>query len=376
MGDELDLDLGDIPVPPEAVSSRKVSDAFDYPVAFSFAFCGVGQCGGRVAATFAQLGYGRVCAINTTIQDLTDLKLPADAKLDLGDSKGAGKDPAAAAAIVADKGEDIYDLYKQSWGDEVDYAFICLGAAGGTGAGAYLKAAEVARRYMAETKRPVKVGAIVALPKDAEGAGYARNAIHTMRTLVPLGLSPIIFLDNERIKMLYDPPSSQEHARANTSTAHLLHIFNRLAGSNAGHTQFDRADFAKLLDSGVIAFAAQNLTKWSEPSDISTAIRDQLRRNVLASVDLGQGTVAGLLYVLGGTAKDARTSVLDHGTTSLTHILRGGSTVFQGIYHSGTADVIKVMALIGGLGWPKERIIELAQVAGVGRDEIADVLGV
>ncbi len=373
------IDIGDIPEPPAPVDSRAIKDAFTYNVAFRFAFAGVGQCGGRVAETFAKLGYGRVCAINTTIQDLAELRLPAENKLDLGDARGAGKDPATAAALVADKGEEIFDLYKRSWGDEIDYAFICLAAAGGTGAGAFVKAIEVARQYMEQHKRPVKVGAIVALPKDAEGQKYAKNALYTMSKLTKLGCSPVIFLDNEKIKALFDPTTSKEHSVANTSTAQLLHLFNRLAGSDSEHTVFDRADFAKLLDAGVAAFGSQSLKSplWENPANISTAVRDQLKRNILATTDLTTGRSAGLIYVLNGKSYDIKSSVLDHSAEMLTRILAKESTIFKGTYR-GTAsdDTLKMLVMIAGLAWPEARVNELARVAGVGPDEIAVALGV
>ena len=372
------IDLGDLPEIPEPVAASAVTDAFDYNVAFRLAFVGVGQAGGRIAATFAALGYGRVCAINTTIADLAELKLDDSRKLDIGQARGAGKDPKAAAAIAADKDEEFFDLFKRSFGDEVDYIMVCLGAAGGTGAGVYSKVIEVAKRYMAETKRPVRVGAIIALPKDAEGQQFAKNALHTMRGVVKQTLSPVLFIDNEKIRALYNPTVGQEKSLANSSTATLLHAFNRIAGSDGSPqgVTFDRADFAKLLDSGVLALGAQTIKSWNGPTDITAAIRDQLKRNILASVDLSKGKVAALLYVLGGDAQNTvRASDLDHGTEMLTRMLADGSTVFPGIY-TGTADKneIKVLAMIGQLPWPKGRLEELAAAAGEPRESVATFL--
>ena len=207
MSDELDLglDIGEIPIPPESEVESKIQDSFDYNVAFKFSFVGVGQCGGRLAHTFDQLGYARTCAVNTTVADLGKLKLPDEKKLDLGNAKGAGKDPELARAIFDDKGEELFDFMRLNWGDEVDHAMVCFAAAGGTGAGGFLKVAEAARRYLKQTKRPEKVGAIVALPKDDEGQQYAKNALWTMKKLRSADLSPVIIIDNQKIKELYRP---------------------------------------------------------------------------------------------------------------------------------------------------------------------------
>ncbi len=371
MSDELDLDLPVIPT--QAV--QQIADTFQHPVGFRFAFVGVGQGGGRIAATFQQLGYARVCAINTTIADLTDLKLPEDRKLDIGQARGAGKDPRAAAELIKGSGEDIYDLYKRSWGEEVDYVFVCLGAAGGTGAGCFAKAVEVARRYMEEIGKSVKVGAIVALPKDSEGQQFAKNAFYTMDGLVKENLSPVVFIDNQRVRTLFNPAASQEHNTANTSTAKLLHTFNRLAGTKSDHTTFDRADFAKLLDSGVVAFASAALKQFDNATEMSTAIRDQLKANVLATTDLSQGKVAGLIYTLSPEAADTvKSADLDHATAMMTRLLQNGSAVFPGVYTAKSAQGIAMLAMVGGLPWPKQRLQELARVAG--EKNIAAFLGV
>lgn len=380
MPDDLGIDIGDIPVPPSEPEGHQITDQFDYNVAFKMGFIGVGQCGGRIAATFERQGYGRVCAINTTIQDLAELKLPDDHKLDIGDARGAGKDPEAAAALFADKDEDIFDLLKRSWGDDVDYGFVCLAAAGGTGAGGYCKVVEVVERYLQHCKRPVKVGVIVALPRDDEGHRFAKNAIHTIRGMTCIELSPIILIDNQKIRDLYPALSAaQVHPTENRSTVALLHLFNRLAGSDSTHTTFDRADYAKLLDSGLITFAADTISKWESAADISTPIRERLRRNILASVDFSKSTMAGLIYILNGSAYDeVKSADLDHGTTMFTRMLAGGSTVFPGVYRgAGTAEAtIKVLAMIGALPWPRGRLLDIADRAGESRDEVDKSLGV
>lgn len=374
-GDDFDFS---IPKPPAKPTVMRHADEFTYNVAFKFAFVGVGQAGGRIAESFGQLGYSRTCAVNTTVADLAELKMDSSRKLDLGDARGAGKDPSAATTIFASRGEDIFDLYKRSWGDDLDYAMICFAAAGGTGAGGFQKAIEVAQAYMAHCERPVKVGAIVALPKSDEGQRFAKNTLIAMRGLVASKLSPVIFIDNQKIRDLYDPKLSQEHNIENSTSARILHMFNRLAGTDSDHTSFDRADFAKLLDSGVITFATDTLKNIVNGADISESLRDRLRENVLATVDLSKAQVAALLYVLNGAAyDDVKSSDLGHVTSMFTRILAHDSTVFPGVYR-GNKDAeasLLVLAMIGSLPWPKERLASLATRAGL-QDDISKLLGV
>ena len=385
---DFSLDIGDLPESPDQPSESNITDNFDYPVGYKFAFVGVGQAGGRIVRTFQELGYNRICAINTAVADLSELDtFPADAKLDVGEQQGAGKDPETAAQLVADKDEAIFDLFTRCWGNDVDYVFVCLSGAGGTGAGAYAKVAQVAKQYMRDKKRPNRVGCIMALPKDAEGQRSAKNILYSMKSLTQLNLSPIIFIDNQRFKDLYGDhlAVNKEKPESNRGTVKVLHTFNRLAGTESediGGTTFDPADFGKILDSGVIAFAAATVNNWDSPTEITTAIREKLQKNVLASLDLQQGRVAGLLYVITGAAWDGpnavKVSQLDHGTEAMDRLLKAkDSAVFPGIYPAqGDKDRVQILSMIGGLPLPKKRIQELAAKAGEPVDSIAEFLGI
>jgi cell division GTPase FtsZ len=371
-------DMSELLIPQEQDHKTGVEDSFKFNVGFNFAFAGVGQCGGRIAQSFHQLGYRRVCAINTTIADMRPLKLEEERKLDLGEAQGAGKDPQIAKALFAGRDEDIYDLFLRNWGDDVDHAFICFASAGGTGAGGYPKVVEVARRFMAAKRKAPRVGAIIALPKNEEGQKFAKNCLHTMRSLIDMGLSPVVFIDNQKIRDLYHPSAGEEHHRENMTTATNIHMFNRLSGTDSEHTTFDRQDLAKLLDSGVITFAAAGIEQWKDAADISTPIRDRLRGNVLATVDVSKANVAGLIYVLNGSAYDeVKAEHLDHGTAMFTRMLAKDSTIFPGVYRgSNTSSSITVMAMIGALPWPRDRLNQLAVEAGVPKDTVAELLGV
>jgi cell division GTPase FtsZ len=374
--DGLDID---IPVPPLMHNVQDVKDRFDFDVAFNLAFVGCGQGGSRIAETFDKLGYGRTAAINTTVQDLKDIALADHQKLDIGGG-GANKDPERAAAQMVDKEEDVFDLLKACWGEAVDYGFVCLGAGGGTGAGISPAVVNVARRYMAETNRPTRVGAIIALPRNMEGQRPARNTVRTLQSLRALNLSPIIIIDNQRIYDLYRNRISvgSEHRVYNQNVCQLLHLFNRLAAQSSEHTSFDRADFGKLLDSGLLAFGAGEVPQWKTESDVTKVIREQLKQNVLVSSDLSQGNLAALIYVLGGAAYDeVPVGFRDHGVQMLTRILAQDSTIFQGIFRaSSDTPSFKIAAMVGGLQWPSNRIAELATLAGVSHRDIADFLGV
>jgi len=363
----MELDLGELVLPSATPSAeRVVKDEFGFNVAMNFAFVGVGQGGSRIAEAFHRLGYRRVAAINTTCQDLNDIQLPATSKLDLGQS-GAGKDPQIGRAAIEPRGQDVYDLLKRSWGAEIDYAFVCFGAGGGTGAGAYAKVVETVRQYMDDCKLPPNTGVIVALPKDTEGQRPAKNAVGVLSHLVKADYSPLLVIDNQKIREIYrNTPLSQEHATANTSLCQMLHLFNRLAGSDSTHTVFDRADFAALLASKLVSFCVVDVSDWSDPTQITAAMRTQLAGSTLMSVDIGTSDKAGLLTVVSGDAYDkVPASTFEHCVQMLNNMLAKDSTVFQGVYPAKGNATMKLFVMLGNLKWPRQRLEALAKTAGV-----------
>ncbi len=373
MSDQLDsIDVGDIPMPTTAVQTS-VEDAFSYKTAFGFSFVGVGHGGSRIAEEAYNLGYRRVCAINTTDKDLVHIKIPQASKLviksaNTASHEGAGKDPNIASAAVVNKSEEVYDLLKRCFGERYDWTFVCLGAGGGTGAGASAKVVEIAGRLMTDLKLERRVGAIVALPKNDEGHRVAQNTIDTLAKLEKLGLSPIIVIDNERIKSIYPKIAvGQFWSVANRGICALLHLFNRISAQASKYTAFDPADFATILDSGVVVFGATAIPSYESQADISKAIRMQLQTNILAAVDtadLAKGKRAGCIFVGGESILDSiPQEYLDHGFEMLSRILAPGSTIHRGIY-PGSQNDLRTYTMIGGLDMPRSRLQELAKLSG------------
>lgn len=370
--DDFAIDVGDIPTP-DVVEHKDVDDAFNYPTAHKFAFVGVGQGGSRLAETFYHLGYRRVCAINTTEKDLTHINIPVENKLviptESGFGEGAGKNPAVAEEAVSKMTEEVYDLLKRCWGERYDWAFTCLGVGGGTGAGASFAVAEIGKRVMTDMKLQPRMGAVAALPKNDEGHTVAKNAIATVRKLQSCDHSPVVIIDNERIKQIYPKtPVGQFWQTANKGVCTLLHLFNRISAQSSQHTTFDPADFSVILKSGVVAFGAAPITSYTSQADISKSIRQQLQANVLASIDLTQGTHAGLIFVGGKSVLDSMPmEYLDHGFEMLNRMLAEGSMVHRGVYVGSTPD-LRVFTMIGGLPYPASRLNELSRIAGESND--------
>jgi len=361
---EFDVAVPDIPLP-QTQETQEVKDEFEG--GFKFAFIGSGQGGGRIAHTFWKLGYRRVCAVNTAEQDLATLPLPN--KMLLGKSGGAGKNPSVAKAAFKDNKEDVLDFMRRSFGQTLDRIFVCAGAGGGTGAGTVVHLVDTAVELQKALRcKNEKVGVIVALPKLAEGKRTAANAFNTLNDLLFLvekgNISPLIIVDNEKIGTLYPTLAVDPFwDTANMSVCSLFHLFNTVCVRHSHYTSFDKADLETVLDSGLITFGANPVTKFSDETDISYAVRSNLRKNILTGgIDLGTGTIAASVVIGGVQILNALPqSHIEHAFDQLNRMLKPGNTVHRGIYR-GDKNSLVVYTIIGGLGKPEEKLAELKRI--------------
>ena len=360
---DIDIDVPDIPMP-TATETVEIKDEFEG--GFKFAFIGAGQGGGRLAHTFYKMGYRRVCAINTAEQDLATLPLPASHKKCLGTTGGAGKNPSVAKATFKDAKEDVLDFMRRSFGPTLDRIFVCVGAGGGTGAGTAVQLVDTAVELQKALRCPSeKVGVIVALPKLAEGKKVAVNAYNTLTDLLELvakgHVSPLIVVDNEKIGTLYPKLAVDTFwDTANMSVCSLFHLFNTVCLKHSHYTSFDKADLQTVLDSGLITFGANPVEKFTDETDISYAVRNNLRKNILTGgVDLSTGSVAAAVVIGGAEILSALPQAhIEHAFDQLNRMLKPGNTVHRGIYRGNKPSLI-VYTIIGGLGKPAEKLAEL-----------------
>ena len=320
-----------------------------------------------MAETFWKLGYRRVAVINTAAQDLKPISIPEKNKLLIGGKGGAGKDRKVAKGLFENQREDILDFLKKTFKGGIDRILVCVGAGGGTGAGGGPLVVEICHDLcqtfgVENSSEDAKVGAILALPTKSEGSRVKSNAQQTAEELIKFAtdgtLSPLIILDNERIKHLYPKLSVNKFwSTANTSICSLFHLFNKIACQDSEYTAFDKADLDTVMASGIISFGAVPVKAKEggiEETDISHAVRDNLKKNILANIDVATGNVAACV-VIGDrdTLDDTPQESLEHGFDQLTRSLGDGSTVHRGIYHTSKKGLV-VYTIIGGIEAPDQ----------------------
>lgn len=366
------IDLPDMPTTPPP--RRKDAGREDlFTPAVRLAFVGAGQGGGRIAETFYQLGYRKVCAINTTNQDLESLTLKQ--KLVIGkDAGGAGKDPQAGAKAAQESFEDIVDILKRSWGDSPEQMFICVGGGGGSGTGSWPVILKAIQEYakISNIEGPVSkhLGMILTLPKRSEGPRVQKNAQQALEAATKLvsskELSTLIVVDNAKIHELFPrEPVKTFWSVANNSFARVFHTFNLLAAQNSEHATFDRADFRSVLRSGLILFGMTAVDKWEGQDDISHAIRQNLKGSLLGEgFDFSKSTMSAAIVV---AHNDVLESIpqenIDYAFHALTRALGNEDlTLHTGIYE-GKQPGMRVFTIVGGLESPTERLGELQKLA-------------
>jgi len=363
--DVFDFQMPEIPeTSPELTQEFKDKD----PVGFKFGFIGAGQGGGKLAEAFAQIGYSRVGVINTADQDLETVNVSR--KFKFGKQQGAGKDRSVAKSAFIDQKEDVVDFIKQSVGTDLDRIFITVGAGGGTGAGVCSELIKTVQEYQQTVKATSPhVGVILALPRISEGKKVSLNAYETLKEVCQLVeekiVSPLIILDNEKINTLYPKlPISKFWQVANGNISALFHLFNNIVTKSSQYTTFDSNDFRTVLDSGIMVFGMTNITNTSNEADISKAVRENLKRNVLCGeLDLSSGKIASTVAIGDdNTLDNIPQEYLDNAFNQLNRTLQSGSTVHQGIY-KGTKTGLSIFTAIGGIATPQEKLNALLKAS-------------
>lgn len=363
--DIFDFQMPDIPEPvQEAFREFKDKDN----VGFKFGFIGAGQGGGKLAEAFAQIGYARVGALNTADQDLETVNVPV--KFKFGKQQGAGKDRGVAKTAFAEQKEDVIDFIKQSVGTDIDRIFVTVGAGGGTGAGVCTELVKVVKEYQQTVKATSQyVGVILALPKLSEGKRVSLNAYETLKEVCQLVdqkiVSPLIILDNEKINVLYPKlPVSKFWQVANSNISSLFHLFNNIVTKSSQHSSFDSNDFRTVLDSGIMVFGMANVPNTSNEADISKAVRENLKRNVLCGeLDLATGKIAAAVAIGDDkTLDNIPQEYLDNAFNQLNRTLQSGSTVHQGVY-KGNREGLSIFTAIGGISTPQGKLDALLKAS-------------
>jgi len=372
------VDLPDIDLQQGNVNSAYIVEPDAKQLAVKFGIIGSGQAGGRLASSFWDIGYRRVCTINTTSQDFLGLSLPKEKQMVLkAADRGAGKDPLKGQRALANSTEEVLNLMRHSWGEDIERVIITVGCGGGSGTGSAIGLYKLARYYLQQLGKEPKVGMVVTLPKKTEGGKVQANAYRLLSDLKILAeskaLSPFIISDNERINQMFPNVSAKAFwGTANKNTVGLFDIFNVLACQQSAYVTFDAADYKSVLDSGVMIFGATKLDSYTKDTDISDGLRNNIKRTLLAEADITKAShVAAVLCAPDNLLDILPQAHIDLAFTTLERIMGGENRdlmVHQGVYE-GKKMGLYLYTIIGGLSISEARLHLMKAKAGLFEEE-------
>ena len=343
--------------------------------AIRYGIVGSGQGGGRMAKAFFDLGYRKTIAFNLAQSDLNHLGLPENHKHHLvyEGASGAGKNHAVSKKAFDDKSQEIFNKYKEIFGDKIDRILICVGVGSGTGGGSVMSLLDTAKRYFAYigVENPSeRVGVIASLPTTGECASpvVAENSYNRMTELCEAAennqFAPLVIIDNDKIKKLYPRLTVKQFwPTLNNTVAGLFHIFNLLCTKNSDYTVFDPADYDSIMKtSGCMIFGATTIKDPESPTSVSQGLRNNLEKTLLASgFDLTSAKGAASIIVGGSVLYETVPGLMDnieYGFDTLA-TLTGGAIIHRGIYEDPEREKLVAYTIVGGLKSPKKRIEEL-----------------
>lgn len=368
---DFDFDTPDIEDLPIQETVKAVED--ESGGSLKFAILGLGQCGGRLAQSFYELGYKKNIVINTSYHDLADLTIPT--KIKVGTTDGAGKNMDISSSAFAKEKSNILLQMNKIFGQDVDHIIVCAGAGGGTGSGTIIPAIELSKLYLKQIgleNAEQKVGAIATIPTNNESSSpiVKQNSLKVLTSLSEMAndkqISPFIVIDNDRVKKLFPRLTvSQFYPTINKTIVQLFHTFNVISTKESDLISFDKADYKSIICSaGHMVMGAVTVKDYSNSESLSRALRNNIETTLLAEeFDLETASVVGII-VLGGkeifdSVPGLMTSIEDaFGTISF---LTGNATVHRGLY-TNNSNTLKVFTLIGGLKEPIRRYRKLVNI--------------
>jgi len=339
--------------------------------ALSFGIIGTGAAGNRIAEQFNQFGY-KVCAINTSKQDLYGINLPESQKLLLDYTHGgAGKDQSLGEEATREFEPEIKALFEATFGsddlDQIDSILICTSLGGGTGGGSIIPLIEILSDY------GITANVLCALPLHSEGTVTKANAIKSLDKLSKLStgkiINSLIVIDNSRIETLYQDISLGGFFKtANFDIVNTWNTFNTLSALPSD-VAIDPTDFVRILSSGSctifgkleVPLHIENQQVHIDEDDLAEMLLQNLNGSLLADgFDLTEAVRAGV-YITGNSEhlNQIPASAFNYLFASLNEELRSAD-LFKGVYtDSRQSNSLTIYTLVSGLGLPRERIEQL-----------------
>lgn len=249
-----------------------------------FTVVGLGQCGGRMAASFAELGYPAV-ALNTSFTDLAAVRgIPEAARVYVGVGRrdGTGKDSSLGEYALRENEARVRQTVDRVAGSS-DALLLCGGLGGGTGA-----CLPALIEILSALGRPILAAFV--MPAEDEPSPVKVNAVRACNRLLSSGAQGLLALGAGQYVGAGQVASPA--ASVASGLADVVHEINRI-GIREDLTSvrtFDGEDLRRVL------FAGRFVTLGHRGLDPSVELTSD------AVVDAFAGIATGSAPLLGGHA--------------------------------------------------------------------------
>tara|TARA_Y100000310_G_scaffold334715_1_gene415070 strand:+ start:159 stop:1301 length:1143 start_codon:yes stop_codon:yes gene_type:complete len=378
MSEELDNQIPDLDIPDIDLEDYEVPEEEETAIedesggSQTFAWIGSGQGGGRIAKAFYDRGYKKCIAVNTSTHDLDTLELPTEQKLllDVGE-QGAGKDMEKGNEAANKYKQNVFDLMRRTYGNNVDHVFVCVGAGGGSGSGSVLVLVEVAKKYMkyiGHDDPEKRVGVVMSLPTRGEATSpqVSANAHEVLKVVGECAennlISPLLIIDNSKIEKMYKGLTVKEFwPKINNTVSGLFHVFNVLTKNASPYTSFDPTDYSSVIrGGGVLVMGVAKLNEFDDEQKVSAAIKSNIEKTLLTDVELSDASVAACVAIGSKDIMENTPGLMDslsYGFDTLASLCPN-ATLHRGIYEDNK-DSLRLYTIISGLGIPEKRLKQL-----------------
>lgn len=329
-----------------------------------FNFIGSGQCGNRLAAAWAKLGYKAV-AINTASQDLKHIDLPDVAKCLLKQEfQGASKELAIGHAAAENNRQAIIDcINKNLTNGQVN--ILCTSLGGGSGAGSI----DVLIDILGNMGKPIIVQTV--LPMESEDHLVKQNALETLQKLLGYArdkkIANLIVIDNSKIEsMLQNLSPVDFYDTANKAMIKPLDLFNVYSSNPSPIKGIDPMEFLKIMidSEGCTTYGSMEVSNYQEDTAIAECIINSLDGNLLASgFNLKTAKYVGFMIIASKKIWEAiPSSSANYALSMLNEICQPKST-FRGMYISpdDSKTTVEVISIFAGMGLPESRVNALKE---------------
>jgi cell division GTPase FtsZ len=312
---------------------------------------GIGQCGGNIVDIAFKYGYN--CAvINTSPEDLASLEYVRQ-KLHIPNNGGCGKNRNEGIEVVKKYYNNMIKSFKE-WFKEQNLIFIFFSTGGGTGSGITPILTNLLKKMCPE-KRIILVGI---LP----------NNIECLKEIYNLNL-PTFLIDNEKFMAKNKHKSRKElFDLINTYTISNFNLlFNSDREMNSKYGTIDNKDLIKLFDSQGMMIITKRKFKEAEYKEkgIESIILDSIDMNIYSNITKN-GTIARIGFIY-----EVPTKLMSNSTYELIKKELGTPIeIFEGFREINDNDDCRIITILSGLTFPKERIQEYNNIISNEQEKI------